>query len=41
MIDYGMDVVIIKIASFGLSEKHLGKTLKDNYEDFLKLVINN
>lgn len=38
MVDNQMESIIIKVASFGLSpQKHLGKTLAQNYEEFIKM----
>ena len=39
MIDTGMDAVLIKIAAYGLNpHKHLGKSIKELYDYFLKIV---
>jgi len=37
MIDYGMNAIIIKIASYGLNKNHLGKSIAELYPFFLKL----
>ena len=40
MIAEGMEAVLIKVSSFGLNESFLGKTLKENYDNFIKIVTN-
>lgn len=35
-----MDIMIIKVAAFGLNEKHLGKKLDELYDYFIKIVSN-
>lgn len=37
MIEKQMTAIIVKICSFGLSDKHLGRTIKENYDEFIKL----
>ena len=37
MIDYGMEVILIKVACFGLNKNHLGKTIKELSPYFNKL----
>lgn len=38
MIESGINAVLVKVASFGLGKKHLGKSLKENQEEFMKMV---
>lgn len=33
-----MESILIKVSSFGLNESYLGKTLKENYDNFIKIV---
>ena len=37
MIDYGMDAILIKVASYGLHKGHLGRSIKELYPCFDKL----
>lgn len=37
MIDYPLNAIIIKVASYGLMIKHLGKTLSELQPLFMKL----
>lgn len=40
MIESNMDAILIKVAAFGLSpEKHLGKSIKELFDYFIKIVI--
>jgi diphthine-ammonia ligase len=39
MIQKGMQSILVKVASNGLSERHLGRTIGENFEDFKKAVI--
>lgn len=32
-----MEAILVKVASYGLSQKHLGKTIKENYDEFMKM----
>ena len=39
MIDTGVKAILIKIAAYGLDpQKHLGKTIEELYDYFLKIV---
>jgi diphthine-ammonia ligase len=41
MIDSGMHAILIKVAALGLQpDKHLGKTIAELYDHFVKIVIN-
>lgn len=35
-----MDILIIKVAAFGLNEKHLGKKIPELYDHFKLIVFN-
>jgi diphthine-ammonia ligase len=37
MIEYPLDAIIIKIASYGLKKEHLGKTIAELKPYFMKL----
>lgn len=37
MIQKNITAIIVKICSYGLKESHLGKTLQENYDDFISL----
>ena len=37
MIDSGMEIILVKIAALGLTERHLGKNVRDLLPEFYKL----
>lgn len=38
MIENQMHIILIKVAAYGLSDKHLGKTIQELYQYFVKIV---